>query len=140
MATSQINQLYRQLALAEAGEVVSPEVAEGIAQIATEIVPLGSGFSVLRARYQKPLFVLMGVVALVLLVACINIGTLLLARAQRSRRDVALCMALGSSRRRVLLGLMLESTSGSCRRRSGPGGGQNGRWVFLWGWLAPGTR
>lgn len=58
----------------------------------------------------KPaLFALMGLVALVLLIACVNVANLMVARAERSHRDTAIAMALGATRRRVWMQGLFES-------------------------------
>jgi predicted permease len=58
----------------------------------------------------KPtLFALMGLVALVLMIACVNVANLMVARAERSHRDTAIAMAFGATRRRVWTQGLLES-------------------------------
>jgi putative ABC transport system permease protein len=73
------------------------------------IVPAATGNSGLRNRYERPLMTTLGVVALVLLVACTNIANVLLARATARRHEAALRRALGASPWRLARQFLVES-------------------------------
>ncbi len=86
-----------------------PDIIRVLPKQVVNVVPAGAGVAVMKEEYGRSLQILFGVCGLVLLIACANVANLLLARGVARRGQTAIRMAIGASRREIVMQALLES-------------------------------
>ena len=126
-AEVELNTLYQRISLANA--TAAGEKSPSAGEFRLRVLPGAQGLDAIRRQYSDPLWIVMSIAAVVLLIATVNVSTLLVARGRARAREFETRTALGATRSQLIVQLAVEAAVLTCT------GGLLG--VLVAWWISP---